>query len=86
MKHIIQQYGTECSLLELSYAEYHALRAFLEPSGVELRLTCYHGDTDTCVIQARSALLDNCRSFGDRSSSWSLERSQKDILEGRWRL
>ena len=57
MKHIVEEYGKKCNLLELTSDEYRILEPFLLSLGVRTRVTKW--DSKKIVIQAEN-VFNSC--------------------------
>ena len=77
MKHITEEYGQLCNLLELSEEEYRVLDAFLRLEGVRIRrCRSYRG---TATIQAENpykSMLAHCAGTG-----YSAEKAYRSAEE-----
>lgn len=56
MKHIKEEYGSSCNLMESSLEEFYILKEFLIHHGIEARICSIH--RENCVWQIRNGYKD----------------------------
>lgn len=84
MKHITEEYGQPCDLIESTCEEFFAMKEFLERYGVEARMISSYGDT--CKWQIRNNYREWVRLSRETSErcKWIVKIAEKEIEEGHW--
>lgn len=81
MRHITEEYGQPCNLLELTEEEYRVLDAFLMNLGIRSRRTSSDFGKGTTVIQAENPYRERLLLYFNRSAAEALESAEQDMSE-----
>lgn len=85
MKHITEEYGQPCELIESTYEEFVILSEFLKRHGVEVR-HC-RSDRNTVVWQIRNGYKEMAHLYKGQSKHCETicRVVEEDIKSGHWR-
>lgn len=84
MKHITEEYGQPCELIESTCEEFFVLKEFLKRHGVEARLCIMSGDM--CKWQIRNGYKEWAHLYKNDTITGSkiIEIVEADIKSGNW--
>ena len=84
MKHITEEYGHPCDLIESTCEEFFAMKEFLKRYGVEARMISSYGDT--CKWQIRNNYKEWVCVFRNVSEKCAkiVELAEEEIKSGHW--
>ena len=84
MKHITEEYGQPCDLIESTCEEFYIMKEFLKRFGVEARQCISYGNT--CRWQIRNNYKEwVCVSRGiSERCEWIANAAEEEIKSGHW--